>query len=53
MSWWEILLVAAIALFAVGNIIRSIIKKKKKKGSCSSCCVNCPYYKDCEINKET
>lgn len=48
MHWWEILIVAVIALFAVGMIILSAVRKKQGKSSCCSECSCCPYHKDCK-----
>ncbi len=48
MHWWEILIVIVIALFAVGTIILSVVRKKQGKSSCCSECSCCRYRKDCK-----
>jgi hypothetical protein len=52
MSWWEILLVSAIALFAVGIIVISVIRKKQGKSSSCHDCACCPHSKGCESAKK-
>lgn len=51
MYWWEILIVAVIALLAVGIIVISIIRKRQGKSSCHDCSY-CPHNKDCKSIKK-
>ena len=50
MEWWEILLVVAIAGFAIGTMIVATIKRKQGKSSCCSDCTSCGYRCSCGIN---
>lgn len=40
MTWYEIVIIAAAALFVLGVVIASVIRKKKGRTGCD-CCGNC------------
>ena len=52
MQWWEIVLMVAIALFAVVVIAVSYIRKTQGKSSCCSDCSHCSGCCSCNIQKK-
>lgn len=43
MQWWEYVIIAIVALFAITVAIVGVIRKKQGKSSCSGDCSCCPY----------
>ncbi len=51
MSWWEILLIIAAALFVAAVIGVSLYRKSKGKTSCGCDCANCAGCSACKNRK--
>lgn len=41
MTWWEILIIIAVAAFVVGYIVCAAVRRKRGKGGCGCGCDGC------------
>ena len=51
MTWWEILLIVAAALFVIGVIVWQAIRRMQGKGGCDCGCSSCDGCSACKSHR--